>query len=113
MTYGPLIVSLFAALGTLVSIFNYLSPDSGIAGTPGAILVIVSTLILVGFGLIMRAGAHLRPPLRIFVMASALLDIAGTSFAGYLLNSQTLVSLMAACFMGWLMHLFAPRTASA
>ena len=44
VNYGAMIIASSAIIGTAVSIYNYLDPMSGIAGTPGAILVIVSTL---------------------------------------------------------------------
>ena len=96
-------------VGAAVSMANYLSPDSGIAGTPGAILVIASTVILVALGLIMRGGAIRSRALRVFVAAAALLDIAGTAFAGYLLESETLVVAMLVSLVGWFIHLFESR----
>lgn len=99
-------------VGAAVSIANYLSPDSGIAGTPGAILVIVSTVILVAFGLIMRAGMPRSRAGRIFVAAAALFDIAGTAFAGQLLNSEMLVVAMLVALVGWAFHLFEQRPTS-
>jgi hypothetical protein len=46
----------------------------------------------------------------LFVVA-ALLDIAGTSFAGYLLHSQFLVIAMLAGLLGWLAYVFCARRA--
>jgi hypothetical protein len=94
-----------AIVGAAVSIANYFSPDSGIAGTPGAILVIVSSVILIALGLIMRGAATRSQGLRVFVAAAALLGIAGTAFAGYLLESETLVVAMLVCLAGWFIHL--------
>ena len=102
-----------AILGTAVSIANYFSPDSGIAGTPGALLVIVSTVILLAFGLIMRSDGKRGRGFRVFITASALFDIVGTAFAGYLLNSETLVVLMMVSLAGWLIHLFESRPVQA
>jgi hypothetical protein len=101
-----------AVVGAAVSIANYFSPDSGIAGTPGAILVIVSSVILIALGLIMRGAATRSRGLRVFVAAAALLGIAGTAFAGYLLESETLVVAMLACLAGWFIHLIEPRPAT-
>jgi len=97
-----------AILGTAVSVANYFSPDSGIAGTPGAILVIVSTLILLVFGLIMRSDVR-GFGFRVFIAGSALFNILGTAFAGHLLNSETLAVLMMVSLAGWLIHLFEQR----
>ena len=97
------------SVGVAVSIANFFSPDSGIAGTPGAILVVASTVILVALGLIMRGGTIRSRAVRGFVAAAALLDIAGTAFAGYLLDSQTLVVAMLVSLAGWFIHLFESR----
>ena len=88
---------------------NYFSPDSGIAGTPGAILVIASTIFLLGFGLVMRGYAGQGRLFRALVTAFAFADIVGTALAGYLLDSETLVALMMVCLVGWLAHIFRPR----
>jgi hypothetical protein len=101
-----------AVVGAAVSITNYFSPDSGIAGTPGAILVIASSVILIALGVIMRGAAMRSRGLRVFVAAAALLNIAGTAFAGYLLESETLVVAMAVCLAGWFIHLIEPRPAT-
>jgi hypothetical protein len=106
---GSTLVCSGALVGAAVSVANYLSPDSGIAGTPGAILAIVSTIILLGFGLIMRGYAGRGRVFRTLVAAFALVTIVGTAFAGYLLESETLVALMMACLAGWLAHIFRPR----
>ena len=99
-----------AVLGAALSIANYFSPDSGIAATPGALLVIVSTVILLAFGLIMRGDVRRGRGFRVFIAGSALFDIAGTAFAGYLLDSETLVVLMLVSLAGWLIHLFESRS---
>ncbi|MPZ56993.1 MAG: hypothetical protein GEU91_10955 [Rhizobiales bacterium] len=110
--YGAPLVALAAILGTALSIYDYIDPMSGIAGTPGAILVIASTLILFVFGLLMAADPR-SAALRIFIILSCLLGIAGTAFAAYLLNSRTLLALMVVCLLGWLIYLFKPRRALA
>jgi hypothetical protein len=76
-----------AILGAAISVANYFSPDSGIAGTPGALLVIVSTLILLVFGLITRSDVQ-GFGFRVFIAGSALFDIPGSAFAGHLLTNQ-------------------------
>jgi hypothetical protein len=50
--------------------------------------------------------------LHAFIMTASLLDIAGTAFAGLLLESRGLMALMAVCFVGWLMAAFRPRDAA-
>lgn len=103
--YGAWLIVITSLVGFAVSLYNYNSPDSGIAGTPGAMLVIVSSLILFVFGFILgrdMGGRHFR----LFLAASCLVGIVGTGFAGYLLESTTLGILMAVSLFGWLLRLF-------
>jgi hypothetical protein len=91
-----------ALLGVVVSVVNYVTPDNGIAGTPGALLVIVSTaaLALVGFALrrrymVARRGGVLWPAIALFLLA-------GTALAGWLLETAVLVALMMLAALSWL-----------
>ncbi len=106
MAYGSVLVALGAILGALVSIFNYMSPDSGIAGTPGAVLVIISTLILFLFSTMMGRYGVRSTALRVFILISALLAILGTAFAGYMLESNALIAFMAVSLIGLIMRIF-------
>jgi hypothetical protein len=105
---GGWLVALAAIAGCVVSIANYFDAQSGIAGEPGTVLVIASAAILALFGWFMTGHGGGRF-FRAFVAVSALLDIAGTAFAGYLLHSQSLFYLMLLAFLGWLIHVFGPR----
>ncbi len=110
---GAWFMAAAAVAGLAVSVANYLNPQSGIAGEPGTVLVIASTALLALFGLLMGADRRRGAFLRIFFLVSALLNIAGTAFAGYLLHSTALVVLMMAALLGWLLHLFGRRNAVA
>lgn len=112
MEYGARIVSLAALLGAAVSLYNYFEPLSGIAGTPGAILVIASALILFALGLVMAADPR-GSAFRVFLAVSSLLAIVGTGIAAHLLNSRALLALMFIALLGWFVHLFKPRNALA
>lgn len=110
---GVWLIFAAALAGLAVSSFNYLDPQSGIAGEPGTILVIVSTAILTVLAWLMKGGGLRSRFLRRFITLAAILDIAGTAFAGYLLHSQTLVILMFVAFLGWIFYMLAPRPAVA
>lgn len=101
-----------AIAGLVVSVANYFNPQSGIAGEPGTILVIASTALLALFGWLLAADRWRGNFLRIFIVISTLLNIAGTGFAGYLLHSQTLFWLMLVGFVGWLVYVLTRRSAT-
>jgi hypothetical protein len=106
--YGAWLIVIAAIVGLAVSIYNYNSDDSGIAGTPGAMLVIASTALLLFAGFVLgrdMGGGGFRAVLT----ALCFLGIVGTGFAGYLLESTTLVATMVLCLLGWLGRLLQPR----
>ena len=107
-TSGAWLMALAALAGLAVSVANFFNRDSGIAGEPGTILVIVSTAILLIAALILARASHLGGFLRGFLVIGCLIDIFGTGFAAYLLNSQALLWLMVVALVGWLLHVFGP-----
>jgi hypothetical protein len=110
MRLGAWLIVLGALLGLAVSLYNYfspvslLAPDTGVARTPGAGLVILSTAILLAFGLILMGRGRGRG-LRAFILFASMLAILGTGFAAYLLNGIPLLILMGVCLFGWIMSL--------
>jgi len=105
---GTRVMAGAAVLGALVAIFNYYSPDSGIDGTGGALLVIVTTLLIAALALMLgRRGSG-----RALLGGLCLILLLGTAFAAWLLNSPTLVVLMAIAVVGWLLHVTAPRASA-
>lgn len=110
---GAALIVLASLLGFAASVFNYYNPQSGIAGEPGTLLVIVSTVLLALFGLAMATDHRRSAFVRVFFIVASLLNIAGTAFAGYLLHSQTLVILMGVSLVGWMLCVFSRRPAFA
>lgn len=108
--YGAWLIVIASIAGLAVSIYNYNSADSGTAGTPGAFLVIVSTLLLLVAAFILGRDMG-GTALRVVLATLGLLAILGTGFAAYLLESSTLVVAMAICLLGWLMRLIQLRAA--
>ncbi|MET4632337.1 MULTISPECIES: hypothetical protein [Kaistia] len=107
-TSGAWLMALAALAGLAVSIANYFNRDSGIAGEPGTLLVIASTAIMLVAALILARASRLGGFLRGFLVIGCLVDIFGTGFAAYLLESQALLWLMVAGLVGWLLHVFGP-----
>lgn len=111
---GGLLIMLGALLALAVSLYNFfaptgfLAPDSAVAWTAGAGLVIFSTACLLVAGLVLAGRASNRLLIG-FLMIGALVAILGTALAGYLLDSMALVALMGVCLLGWLMRAFTGR----
>lgn len=108
---GAWLIVLGSALGLVVSIFNYFSPVgllaplSDIAGSPGALLVIGSTAIMLVAGLVLLFAKR-GGPLVILAAIGIPLDVLGTGFAAVLLQSPPLLVAMGIAGVGWLAWIF-------
>ncbi len=99
---GPTLLIGAALLGVAVAVVNYVTPDNGIAGTPGALLVIVSTVALALVGFALRRRFALGRPGGVLWQAIALFLLAGTALAAWLLEAPVLVALMILAACAWL-----------
>jgi len=97
---GAHIIAATGLLGAIVSLVNYFAETSGIDGTGGALLVIITTLLILVLGWLLRRphGASA------LLSALCLILLLGTAFAAWLLNSPTLLALMAIGCVGWLLR---------
>lgn len=50
---GPLVVFIAGMVGVLLSVYSYVTPLTGITGTPGALLVIASSIAIMADALIL------------------------------------------------------------
>lgn len=99
------IVSAAAVAGVLVALVNYLTPDNGIARTPGALLVVASTALLLLVGVALRRQKSQEGAWRSAMLAMVAILIAGTAWASWLLEAPTLVALMALAATAWMLGL--------
>ena len=112
---GAWLLAAGAAAGLCLSLFNYLWPNTGIDGTPGALLVVVSTALVLGAALVMALFRSKPLWLRVFLVVSTLLGLIGTGIAAYFLDSYLLIAFMAIGLLGWFWHMLlgpGPRAAS-
>jgi hypothetical protein len=91
-----------AAGGVLVAPVNYFMPDNGISGTPGALLVVGSCALLALAGFAIRRRVAQGRGSGLLLALVALVLVAGTGFAAWLLEAQVLVALMVLAGLGWL-----------
>jgi hypothetical protein len=103
---GAWVMAAAALAGAGFAVAAYFNWQSGIAGEPGTILVIVSSLLI---ALVAVAKALDRPAggfLRGLLSVATLLGIIGTASAAYLLHSEALLACMGVAAAGWLVHHF-------
>ncbi len=103
--HGAWLLIASAAAGFCLSLFNYFWPKTGIDGTPGALLVVVSSALVLGAALVMALDHSKGPALRVFLDASTLLGVIGTGIAAYFLEAYVLVAFMALGLLGWFVHM--------
>jgi hypothetical protein len=106
---GPMVIlTALAVLAFLDSLFNYFWQGNGIHGTEGALLVVISTLLLAIGGWLVAARwawGWVRLVLEILIF----LDLIGTGVAAYFLNTWILVALDVIALLVFLFHLFRRR----
>ena len=104
-------VVLISVLAFADALFNYFWTGNGIHGTEGALLVVVSTLLM-GVAAWLT-GAHIvHGWLRTLLVALLVLDFIGTGLAAYLLEAWILLALDIAAIVAWFATLAAPRMTS-
>jgi hypothetical protein len=104
-------VVFFCVLAFLDALFEYFWTGNGIHGTEGALLVVISTLLMaVAAALIGMRVAHgwLSTVLSILLV----LDFIGTGLAAYLLEAWILLGLDILAAVAWLASFATKRTLS-
>ena len=103
--HGAWLLAASAAAGLCLSLFSYLWPETGIDGTPGALLVVVSSALVLGAALLMALDRSKGAALRAFLNVSTVLGVIGTGVAAYFLEAYVLVAFMALGLVGWCWHM--------
>ena len=108
---GGIALAALSLLALLDSVFNYFSRGNGISGTEGALLVVVSTLLML-IAAILLARDMVRGWVRVTFEILIVLDFIGTTAAAHFLNAWLLVAVVAVAAIAWLAHVFAaaPRS---
>ena len=104
------LVALVGLLALFVSLFNYFWIGNGIHGSEGALLVVVSTLLLALAAGVIAVG-WIGGGLRSLLETLIALDFLGTSVAAYFLQAWVLLGLIVLAFVAWVVHVVRPRTA--
>jgi hypothetical protein len=107
--YGAWFLAGVALLAAGVAAFNAFDWGNGIAYTGGAYLVLGSSCLLFFGALVLAVAAGVPRWLRTLLVILLLLDLAGTSLAGYFLEATVLVALMAVGLLAWLVLLIRDR----
>jgi hypothetical protein len=104
-SYGGWLLVAASAIGFLLSIYNCVNEGNGIAYTEGAILVVVSSALVLAASLAMVLDHNKPAWLAGFFYVSIFLGLVGTGVAAYFLLAYALMALMIVGLIGWLIHI--------
>jgi hypothetical protein len=103
---GVLVVA--SAIGLIVCLIAYFTPHGPIAHSWGALLVLVSTALMVVASLLVAFTALPRWFFRL-LQVLIVLDILGTGVCAYFLEAYVLLAFMVIALLGWLLHVWRDR----
>jgi hypothetical protein len=103
-TRGAWLIILAALIVMAISVYDYYTPETGLIGTGGVILTAVAALVMLLAGLVVAAVPARACFLQWFLVVAILLDIIGSSVAGYFLESPVIMAAEALALVGWLVN---------
>jgi len=103
-TRGAWLIILASLIAAAICIYDYYSPATGLLGTGGVILVACAAALMLLASLVMALMPNRANWIQTFLVVSILLDIIGSSVAGYFLESPVIMAAEALALIGWLMN---------
>ena len=103
-TRGAWLIILASLIVMAICVYDYYTPETGLIGTGGTILVAVAGLLMLLAALVVAKVPNRSCLLQNFLVVSILLDIIGSSVAGYFLESPVIMAAEALALIGWLMN---------
>ena len=103
-TRGAWLIMLASLITMAICVYDYYTPETGLIGTGGVITVAVAGLLMLLASLTMGLVANRSSFLQGFLVVSILLDIIGSSVAGYFLESPVIMAAQALALIGWLIN---------
>src|SRR3954464_5011568 len=85
-----------------ICVYDYYTPETGLIGTGGVVLVAIAALLMFLASLTMALVPNRSCLLQGFLVVSIILDIIGSSVAGYFLESPVIMAAEALALIGWL-----------
>ena len=103
-TRGAWLIILASLIVMAISVYDYYTPETGLIGTGGVVLVAASALLMLLASLVVAAVPNRPCFLQAFLVVAILLDIIGSSVAGYFLESPVIMAAEALALIGWLVN---------
>lgn len=103
-TRGAWLIVLASLITIAICIYDYYTPETGLIGTGGVILVAGAAVLMLLASLAMAKFPNRPRFVQRFLVISIILDIIGSSVAGYFLESPVIMAAQALALVGWLMN---------
>lgn len=103
-TRGAWLIMLASLIVIVTCAYDYYTPETGLVGTGGVILVCAAAILMLLASLTMAMMRNRGAFLQGFLVVSILLDIIGSAVAGYFLESPIIMAAQALALIGWLMN---------
>ena len=101
-----------AAAGLAIAIFNDVWSGNGIHGTAGALLVVISSALMLASASVLGFARQFSRVLQSILLVLIGLDVLGTGLAAYMLEATWLIGAMGMALIGWILHLVSDRPLS-
>ena len=103
-TRGAWLILLGSVITGAICLYDYYNAKTGLQGTGGVVLVALAAGLMFLAALTMALKPQRGCFLQGFLVISIVLDIIGSSLAGYFLESPVIMAAQALCLLGWLMN---------
>jgi O-antigen/teichoic acid export membrane protein len=102
------VIAFASLVGLILCIYNYLVPHGPISGSAGALLVLISTALML-FASLWIAYRRSSHNVMLLLEVLIVLDIFCTAVCAYFLESNVLLFLMVVALGGWCLHMMRDR----
>ncbi len=103
-TRGAWLIVLASLITIGICVYDYYTPETGLIGSGGVILVAGAAVLMFLAALVMARMPGRGSLLQTFLVISILLDIIGSSVAGYFLESPVIMAAQALALVGWVIN---------
>lgn len=103
-TRGAWLIVLASLITVAICVYDYYTPETGLIGSGGVILVAGAAVLMFLASLVMAIMPNRGALVQTFLTVSILLDIIGSSVAGYFLESPVIMAAQALALIGWLVN---------
>jgi hypothetical protein len=103
-TRGAWLIVLASLITMAICVYYYYTPESGLIGTGGVVLVAGAGALMFLAALAMAKVPSRSSCVQTFLVVSILLDIIGSAVAGYFLESPVIMSAQALALLGWIIN---------